>query len=58
MEPDRPWTEHERVYLLCEVLKASPISSQALYSFLRQSQIEPQWSDTALPPGQFPIHPT
>jgi hypothetical protein len=54
MERDQPWTEHERVYLLCEVLKASPISSQALHSFLRQSRIEPQWSDTALPPGQSP----
>ncbi|KAF1917968.1 hypothetical protein BDU57DRAFT_182862 [Ampelomyces quisqualis] len=52
MERDQPWTEHERVYLLCEVLKASPISSHALLSFLRQSQIEPRWSDTALPPGR------
>ncbi|OAL01854.1 hypothetical protein IQ06DRAFT_368287 [Phaeosphaeriaceae sp. SRC1lsM3a] len=52
MERELPWTEHERVYLLSEVLKASPITSQALLSFLRQSQIEPRWTDTALPPGR------
>ncbi|KAH3955536.1 hypothetical protein HBI56_216920 [Parastagonospora nodorum] len=52
MEREPPWTEHERVYLLCEVLKASPVSSQALLSFLREAQIQPRWSDTALPPGR------
>jgi hypothetical protein len=53
MEREPPWTEHERVYLLCEVLKASPVSSQALLSFLREAQIQPRWSDTALPPGKL-----
>jgi hypothetical protein len=52
---DAPWAEHEKIYLLCEIMKASqpPIPSQVLFNFLRQSQVEPRWTETALPPGNF-----
>ncbi|KAF2033538.1 hypothetical protein EK21DRAFT_109006 [Setomelanomma holmii] len=51
MEPAN-WSEPEKVYLLAEILKAAPIPSQVLLNFIRDSQIQPRWNDTALPPGR------
>ncbi|KAF2791463.1 hypothetical protein K505DRAFT_339550 [Melanomma pulvis-pyrius CBS 109.77] len=52
MEParDAPWAEHEKVYLLAEILKAAPISSHVLFALIRDSNIHPRWNDIALPP--------
>jgi hypothetical protein len=48
-----PWAEHEKLYLLCEILKAAPVNSLALLNLIREAQIQPRWNDMALPPGQF-----
>ncbi|KAF9701068.1 hypothetical protein EKO04_000085 [Ascochyta lentis] len=50
--PERQWTEHEKVYLLAEILKAAPVSSHVLYSFIRDNQIQVRWNDMALPSGR------
>ncbi|KAI4910390.1 hypothetical protein J4E90_007825 [Alternaria incomplexa] len=56
MEPsssrEPPWAEHEKVYLLAEVLKAAPIPSHVLFQFIRDANIQPRWNDMALPPGR------
>ncbi|KAF2182722.1 hypothetical protein K469DRAFT_218901 [Zopfia rhizophila CBS 207.26] len=54
MEPvrDAPWAEYEKVYLLAEILKASPIPSHVLFGIIRDSQIQPRWNDIALPHGR------
>ncbi|KAF1945284.1 hypothetical protein EJ02DRAFT_52173 [Clathrospora elynae] len=54
MEPVRetPWAEHEKVYLLAEILKAAPIPSHLLFAFIRDANILPRWTDMALPPGR------
>ncbi|KAF2471334.1 uncharacterized protein BDR25DRAFT_313930 [Lindgomyces ingoldianus] len=51
MEParDAPWAEHEKVYLLAEIIKAAPIPSHVLYGLIRDSNIQPKWNDIALP---------
>jgi hypothetical protein len=46
-----PWAEYEKLYLLAEILKASPVPSHVLFNFIRESQIQPRWNDMALPPG-------
>ncbi|OAL55235.1 hypothetical protein IQ07DRAFT_160216 [Pyrenochaeta sp. DS3sAY3a] len=54
MEPARepPWAEHEKVYLLAEILKAAPIPSHVLFGLIRDANVQPRWNDTALPPGR------
>ncbi|KAF2710826.1 hypothetical protein K504DRAFT_236545 [Pleomassaria siparia CBS 279.74] len=54
MEPVReaPWAEHEKVYLLAEILKASPIPSHVLFNLIRDANIQPRWNDIALPHGR------
>ncbi|KAF2878368.1 hypothetical protein BDV95DRAFT_479804 [Massariosphaeria phaeospora] len=54
MEPARepPWAEHEKVYLLAEIIKAAPVPAQVLYSIIRDSSIQPRWTDIALPQGR------
>ncbi|KAF2003094.1 hypothetical protein P154DRAFT_110388 [Amniculicola lignicola CBS 123094] len=54
MEPvrDAPWAEHEKVYLLAEIMKAAPIPSHVLFGILRDSNIQPKWNDIALPNGR------
>ncbi|OCL08130.1 hypothetical protein AOQ84DRAFT_293757 [Glonium stellatum] len=54
MEParDAPWAEHEKVYLLAEIMKAAPVSSNVLYGIIREAQIQPKWNDIALPQGR------
>lgn len=47
-----PWAEHEKVYLLAEVLKAAPIPSHVLFNIIRDNNIQPRWNDMALPPGR------
>ncbi|KAL1617281.1 hypothetical protein SLS56_011052 [Neofusicoccum ribis] len=51
MEPSRdiPWAEHEKVYLLAEIMKAAPVSSETLFHFIRNAGIQPKWSEIALP---------
>ncbi|RMZ67187.1 hypothetical protein GMOD_00001074 [Pyrenophora seminiperda CCB06] len=49
---EHPWAEHEKVYLLAEILKAHPIQSNLLYGLIRDANIQPRWNDTALPPGR------
>jgi hypothetical protein len=59
---ESPWAEHEKLYLLCEILKAAPVNSLALLNLIREAQIQPRWTDMALPPGQYrrlfalPVH--
>lgn len=54
MEPAREpaWAEHEKVYLLAEILKASPVSTHVLYGLLREHNVQPRWNDIALPHGR------
>ncbi|KAF2250494.1 hypothetical protein BU26DRAFT_264354 [Trematosphaeria pertusa] len=54
MEPAReaPWAEHEKVYLLAEVLKAAPVPSHVLFDLIRNSNIQPRWNEMALPQGK------
>lgn len=54
MEParDAAWAEHEKVYLLAEILKAAPIPSHVLFAIIRDSNIQPRWNDIALPLGR------
>ncbi|KAF2205427.1 hypothetical protein GQ43DRAFT_16261 [Delitschia confertaspora ATCC 74209] len=54
MEPirDIPWQEHEKVYLLTEIIKAAPLPSSVLYGLIRDYQIQPKWNDIALPHGR------
>ncbi|KAF2855114.1 hypothetical protein T440DRAFT_204242 [Plenodomus tracheiphilus IPT5] len=47
-----PWAEHEKVYLLAEILKAAPIPSHVLFNIIRDNNIQPRWNDMALPPGR------
>ncbi|KAF1926863.1 uncharacterized protein M421DRAFT_102264 [Didymella exigua CBS 183.55] len=49
---ERQWSEHEKIYLLAEILKAAPVSSHVLYSFIREYQVQVRWNDMALPPGR------
>lgn len=53
MEPARepPWAEHEKVYLLAEILKAS-VPSHTLLNIIRESNIQPKWEDIPLPQGR------
>jgi hypothetical protein len=43
-----------QIYLLAEILKAAPVSSHVLYSFIREYQVQVRWNDMALPPGMWP----
>ncbi|KAH7009312.1 hypothetical protein B0J12DRAFT_587282 [Macrophomina phaseolina] len=54
MEPSRdlPWAEHEKVYLLAEIIKAAPVSSETLFHFIRNAGIQPKWAEIALPQGR------
>lgn len=54
MEPAREpaWAEHEKVYLLAEILKASPVPTHVLYGLLRDYNVQPRWNDIALPHGR------
>ncbi|KAK7546200.1 hypothetical protein IWX49DRAFT_607106 [Phyllosticta citricarpa] len=54
MEPSRdiPWAEHEKVYLLAEIMKAAPVSSETLFQFIRNAGIQPKWAEIALPQGR------
>jgi hypothetical protein len=47
-----PWAEHEKVYLLAEMIKAAQVPSHVLFNFIRESQVQPRWNDMALPPGK------
>ncbi|KAH6642556.1 hypothetical protein C7974DRAFT_301266 [Boeremia exigua] len=49
---ERQWTEHEKIYLLAEILKAAPVSSHVLYGFIRDYQVQVRWTDMALPSGR------
>jgi hypothetical protein len=53
MEPAReaPWAEHEKVYLLAEIIKTT-LPSHFLFSIIREHNIQPKWTETALPPGR------
>ncbi|KAF2688818.1 hypothetical protein K458DRAFT_153126 [Lentithecium fluviatile CBS 122367] len=46
------WAEHEKVYLLAEILKASPVPTHVLYGLLRDYNVQPRWNDIALPHGR------
>ena len=54
MEPARepPWAEHEKVYLLAEILKAHPIPSHVLFGVIRDYNVQPRWSEMPLPQGR------
>ncbi|KAH7089737.1 hypothetical protein FB567DRAFT_439752 [Paraphoma chrysanthemicola] len=54
MDPNREiaWNEYEKVYLLAEILKAAPIPSHVLLNLIRDHQIQPRWTEMALPPGR------
>ena len=41
-----------QVFLLTEILKDAPISSDVLLSLVTQSNIEPRWEEIPLPPGR------
>lgn len=49
---ERQWSEHEKIYLLAEILKAAPVSSHVLYGFIRDYQVQVRWNDMALPSGR------
>lgn len=53
MEPARepPWGEHEKVYLLAEIIKAH-FPSQLLLNIVRENNVQPKWTDIPLPPGR------
>lgn len=51
-----PWAEHEKVYLLAELIKAAQVPSHVLFNFIRDTQIQPRWNDMALPPGKSSYH--
>jgi hypothetical protein len=38
-------------YFLAEILKKSPLPPAALLNVIREAQIEPAWTDIALPNG-------
>ncbi|PVI03943.1 hypothetical protein DM02DRAFT_214262 [Periconia macrospinosa] len=46
------WSEHEKVYMLAEILKAHPVPSHVLYNFIRDAGIQPKWNEMALPHGR------
>ncbi|KAJ8118799.1 hypothetical protein OPT61_g298 [Boeremia exigua] len=50
---ERQWSEHEKIYLLAEILKAAPVSSHVLYGFIRDYQVQVRWNDMALPSAQY-----
>ncbi|KAF2261671.1 hypothetical protein CC78DRAFT_345537 [Lojkania enalia] len=54
MEPAREpqWAEHEKVYLLAEIIKAAPMSSHALLNIIREANIQPKWQEIPLPSGR------
>ncbi|KAL1642209.1 hypothetical protein SLS58_005549 [Diplodia intermedia] len=54
MEPSRdiPWAEHEKVYLLAEIMKAAPVSSERLFHIIKSAGIQPKWAEIALPQGR------
>ncbi|PSN60311.1 hypothetical protein BS50DRAFT_215225 [Corynespora cassiicola Philippines] len=54
MEParDPPWAEHEKVYLLAEILRVGRIPPPVLYGLIRDYSISPQWTEIALPQGR------
>ncbi|KAF2736826.1 hypothetical protein EJ04DRAFT_510731 [Polyplosphaeria fusca] len=54
MEPVRepPWAEHEKVYLLAEIIKGAQVPSHVVFSFLRELNLQPRWNETALPHGR------
>ncbi|KAF2742953.1 hypothetical protein M011DRAFT_411644 [Sporormia fimetaria CBS 119925] len=46
-----PFAEHEKVYLLAEIIK-SALPSHTLLSIIRETNIQPRWNDIALPYGR------
>ncbi|CAI6333869.1 unnamed protein product [Periconia digitata] len=46
------WAEHEKVYLLAEILKAAPVPPHVLYNIIRDANIQPRWNEMALPHGR------
>ncbi|KAJ4348741.1 uncharacterized protein N0V89_010119 [Didymosphaeria variabile] len=54
MDPhEQPWSEHEKVNLLAEVLlKAGTSPSRVLFSVIRDSGVQVRWNDLVLPNGR------
>ncbi|EAS30734.3 uncharacterized protein CIMG_06213 [Coccidioides immitis RS] len=51
-QPDKPWTEEEKNFLLTEILKKAGISSSFLFSIIKENQISPNWMEIPLPEGR------
>ncbi|KAI9677518.1 MAG: hypothetical protein M1817_006472 [Caeruleum heppii] len=47
-----PWSEHEKVYLLAEILKEGRISSETLLALIEDHGIEPRFAEIPLPFGR------
>jgi nicotinamide mononucleotide adenylyltransferase len=58
MDPhDQPWSEHERVNLLAEILlKAGTSPSRVLFAAIRDSGIQVRWNDLVLPNGESSLY--
>ncbi|MCJ1248283.1 hypothetical protein MMC30_005500 [Trapelia coarctata] len=51
LEP--PFNEFEERYLLAEILKKSTVPPTALLQFIRNTSVEPAWTEIALPTGAY-----
>ncbi|KAF7509546.1 hypothetical protein GJ744_007946 [Endocarpon pusillum] len=49
---DRPWSDHEKVSLLAEIIKISPVPANALVKLIRDYDVHPRWEDIPLPEGR------
>ncbi|GIZ36992.1 hypothetical protein CKM354_000045600 [Cercospora kikuchii] len=50
--PEQPWSNHEKNYLLAEIIKAANPPANVLFSVIQNVQLQPRWDETPLPPGR------
>ncbi|KAF2772257.1 hypothetical protein EJ03DRAFT_200362 [Teratosphaeria nubilosa] len=52
MADQRPWSDHEKLDLLAEIIKTSSPTPGVLFNVVAQQNIQPRWEDTPLPRGR------
>ncbi|KXT17392.1 hypothetical protein AC579_3851 [Pseudocercospora musae] len=50
--PEQPWSNHEKNYLLAEIIKNANLHPHVLFDVLRSYNIQPRWEEIPLPPGR------
>ncbi|KAM3423416.1 hypothetical protein BST61_g849 [Cercospora zeina] len=50
--PTQPWSNHEKNYLLAEIIKVANPPAHVLLGVIQNTQLQPRWDEIPLPPGR------